>query len=82
MTTSLRFGQYRGWPITAVPPGYLKWILRNRLLPAHMRRAICAELGRLKVDKTRPGYPATLHEQRRRGLARPSRRGGRPLSGK
>ena len=70
MSERLGFGQYKHWQINVVPPSYLRWVLKNRPLTSSQRRAICAELGRLKVDKSRPGYPATLHEQRRRLLAR------------
>jgi hypothetical protein len=66
MTERLDFGQYKHWQIGAVPPSYLQWILRHRPLSPQLRRAICAEPGRLKIDRSRPGYPATLYEQRRR----------------
>jgi hypothetical protein len=58
----LNVGQYRGWQLDAVPPSYLRWFLRHRNLPPSLRRAICQELGRLKIDRSRPGYPTTLYE--------------------
>jgi hypothetical protein len=66
MIVRLPDGQYAGWSITVVPPAYLQWILRHRPLTPQLRRAICQELGRLKIDRSRPGYPRTLYEQRRR----------------
>jgi hypothetical protein len=70
MTERLGFGQYRHWQISVVPPAYLQWCLRHRPLTPQLRRAICAHLGGMKLDKSRPGYPATLYESRRRVPAR------------
>jgi hypothetical protein len=58
----LNTGQYRHWQLSAVAPSYLRWFLRHRSPSPRFRRAICAELGRLKIDRTRPDCPAILYE--------------------
>jgi hypothetical protein len=50
-------GQYCHWQLRVVPPSYLRWYLSHRDPPPSLRRAIFQELERLKVDKSRPGYP-------------------------
>lgn len=59
------FGQYRGWPLTSVPPSYLDWVRRHKPIPRVLRTAIDRELSRLALDRSRPGYPATFYEAQR-----------------
>jgi hypothetical protein len=60
-------GRHVGRPLGKIPPGYLLWLLANRprwLTPA-LATAIRRELGRLAVDASREGFPATLFEPQR-----------------
>jgi hypothetical protein len=60
-------GRHRGRRLAQIPPAYLLWLLRNRprwLTPA-LATAIRRELSRLALDRSRPGYPATLFEPTR-----------------
>jgi uncharacterized protein (DUF3820 family) len=45
VTTTLRFGRYRGRPLTDVPPSYLRWLLERGNLGPAPRVAVKHALG-------------------------------------
>src|SRR5262245_54334689 len=58
---TLPFGKYKGAPLSAVPSGYLLWLLREVKLSSGLRSAVGAALAKRGVDV--PPAPALLEPE-------------------